>query len=90
MKIESLGKKEDLRKMEQVAKAIRQVATVTNVVPEIIMTHNFAAFSSHSFNVAKTPIVFINGQIEFVGLELKSGVIIKKLTEVREKGSQTF
>lgn len=88
LKIEILGKAEDKTKMEQVAKMIRQAATVANVIVEISFTHNFGAFSSHSFNVAKTPIVFVDGQLEFVGMELNLGVVIKKLTE--EKGSQTF
>ena len=67
MKVEILGKAEDKANMENVAKLIQQAAGMANVPVEVVLTHNFAAFSGHSFNVAKTPIVFINKSIEFVG-----------------------
>lgn len=90
MKIEILGKGEDKVKMDQVAKLIQQAAGLANVPVELVLTHNFAAFSGHSFNVAKTPIVLIAGQVEFIGVVPELPIVMSKLVELRDKGSQTF
>ncbi len=90
MKIDILCKKEEMKRTEQVARAIQRAADLSNIRVEIHLTHNFAAFAGHSFNPTQTPIVFINGHFEFSGFDINLPLIQKKLAEIRDKGSQTF
>ena len=90
MKIQILGKMEDKPKMEGVANLLRQAAVKVNVPVEITHTHNFSAFSQFAVNPAKTPIVFIDGHLEFAGVETQLPTIIHKLTQIRAGGGQSF
>ena len=90
MKVEILGKREDKIKMDNAALLIQRAALSLNIPVEITLTHQFAGFSGHSFNPTQTPIVFIDGHIEFAGVSLQLPVVVKKLNEIRSRGSQTF
>ena len=90
MKIEILGKLEDKPKMDQAATLIKQAALKVNVPVEISQTHNFAAFSKFALSPSRTPIVFIDKEIGFIGVLPELPLMISKLTEIRDKGSQTF
>ena len=90
MKVQILGKLEEKPKMDEVAGLIKQAAVKVNVPVEISHTHNFAAFSQFAINPAKTPVVFIDGHVEFAGVETQLPTIIHKLTQIRDGGSQAF
>ena len=90
MKVDILGKKEDLRRMQQAVNLFQRAGEINKIKLEINMTHNFSAFAGHSFNASKTPIIFINGQIEFTGIDLDLKVIQKKIIQLRDKGSELF
>ena len=90
MRAEILGKKDEVPKMNQFAALLQTAAQQANVPLQIVLTHNFGSFSGHSFNVAKTPIVFIDGQIEIAGDVPTLKLLVQKLTSLRDKGSQTF
>ena len=90
MKVDILGKTEDKLKMEDVERKIKAAAAKTNVPVQIHMTNNFRAFAQHSFNPSLTPIVFMDGEIEFQGSVQDVAIIQQKLIELRDKGSQTF
>ena len=90
MKIDILGKKEDSIKMRQVANMFQRVSDLVNQKIEINLTHDFSAFVGHSFNPAKTPIIFINGQIEFAGIAPDFKLIQSKIIQIRDKGSDIF
>ena len=87
LKIEILHKPEEKYRVNQIEKIIRQAGNAAKIKIEIIRTHDFPAFSSYSFNPAKTPIVFINRSIEFVGGVPIMFVVKKKLIEVRDRQS---
>ena len=88
MKIVILGKPEDKVKMEQMTAIFKQGAGNLNILVNINLTHNFAAFSAFALNPARTPIVFIEGSLEFSGPVPSLDVIEKKLKEFRSQGTQ--
>ncbi len=90
MRVDILGKVEDKAKMEYVANLFRNAALKLHLKIEINETNNFSAFAKHSFNPALTPVVFIEGEIEFHGTAIQYNIIEKKLSDIRDKGSQVY
>ena len=76
--------------MREVAAVMERTAALGNIKVYISMTHNFSAFGGHSFNVSRTPIVFINDQIEFAGVIPNPILLQKKLFALRDQGSFVF
>ena len=89
-KIDVLCKKEEMKRAEMLVKAIQRAADTSNFKVEINLTSNFAAFAGLSFNPAQTPAIFINRQFEFSGFGINFPLLQKKLSEIRDKGSQTY
>jgi hypothetical protein len=85
MVIHILGKREDMKKMEQAAKDFKRICTETNVQAEIKLTHNFSEIPGQSFNPAATPIIFINQQVEFTGT-IDAKLFKSKIIQIRNMG----
>jgi hypothetical protein len=80
-----LGKKDDLRKMQQVSDYIQKACNEAMVPADIRLTHNFNEVPGQSFNPALTPIIFINQQVEFTGMP--NPVLLKnKIVSIRNSG----
>ena len=81
MKIDILIKPgQDPSQMENVFKV---AANLAGIPLQINRTSNFAAFSNCSVNPAMTPIVIINGQVEFAGGLPNVDLVKKRLIELR-------
>ncbi len=85
IKIEILHKPEEKYRVNQIEKILKQAANAAKMKVEIVRTTNFPAYSQYSFNPAKTPIIFINKAIEFVGGVPVMLLVRRKLIEVRER-----
>ena len=85
-KIEILHKPEEKYRVNQMIKIINQAANAAKIKVDIVRTHNFPAFSDYNFPPAKTPIVFINKSMEFVGGLPTMFIVKRKFVEIRDKG----
>lgn len=85
--IEILHKPEEKYRVNQMVKVINQAASAARIKVEIIRTHDFVSFSNYNFNPSKTPIVFINKTMEFMGGLPGMFVVKRKLIEVRDRSS---
>jgi hypothetical protein len=85
MLIHVLGRKDDLKKMEQVAKDLKRICTEVSVPAEIKLTHNFSEIPGQSFNPGATPIIFINQQVEFTGVT-DPKLLKSKIIQIRNMG----
>lgn len=90
MKIEILGKKEDQMSMQNTAKLFQRISSMLGIRAEITLTHNFKGFMGTSFDASKTPIVFINGKVEFAGNVPNQKILQLKLTQLRNQGGDLF
>jgi len=82
MVIHILGRKDDLKKMQQLSNDIKRICTEVMCPSEIKLTHNFSEIQGQSFNPAATPIVFFNQQVEFEGMpDLK--ILKSKIVQIR-------
>ena len=90
LKIEILHKPEEKYRVNQIEKILQNAARAANIKIVVVRTNDFPAFSNYNFNPAKTPIVFIERSIEFVGGVPVMTVVKKKLIEVRERGTMLF
>ena len=87
IKVEILHKPEEKYRVNQMVKVINQAASAARIKIEVIRTHDFVAFSNFSFSPSKSPIVFINRTIEFMGSVPNMIVVKKKLIEVRDRAN---
>ena len=75
-------------KCNQVEQLIKRVIKIlgagTRVVEDVAISHvtDYRQFSKYSVNVAKTPILVINGNVEFAGCIPETELLKKKLSEV--------
>ena len=85
MLIHILGRKDDIKKMEQAAMDIKKICAEAQVQADIKLTHNFSEIEGQSFNVSATPIIFFNRQLEFTGrLDLR--LVKNKILQIRNMG----
>jgi hypothetical protein len=85
MIIQILGKKDDVKKMQQLSDSLKRACEESKVQADIKMTHNFSEVQGQSFNVAVTPIVFFNNQVEFTGMP-DYKMIKNKIVQIRNMG----
>ncbi len=90
MRIDILSKKGEENKVKFFTTGLQRAAQLANIQIDINTTQNFSAFGGHSFNPSKTPIVFINGHVEFMGEMPGVPVLQVKLCQLRDKGSESF
>ena len=90
MNIDMLFKKDEENKVKLFVTGLQRAADLANIKITINTTQNFNAFGGHSFNPSKTPIVFINGHFEFAGEMPGVPVLQAKLSQLRDRGSETF
>lgn len=88
MRIDILKKPEENCQylVETLTFAVKKV----NLTAEINVTHNFAAFPDLSVSPSQTPIVFINGSVEFVKTIPPIADLQKKLLEIGREGGMAF
>ena len=86
LKVIILHKPEEKYRVGQVQKALEQAARMANVKIAITKTNDFPAFSKYSFNPANTPVIFINGSLEFISAVPQLYLLKKKLKEIRDRG----
>ena len=87
MKIEILGRKEDLIKMQSTLKVLQRAVTAGGIQADIRLTHDFRAFAGAAFNPAKTPVVFINGSVEFSGNVPEMKSLLVKIQQLKSGGA---
>lgn len=68
-----------------VERILQIAARNLNIPVQIKKTSNFAAFSNISVNPSMTPIVVIDGNVEFTGKNLDIQTVTKKLSEIRPR-----
>lgn len=71
------------QRTETLEYVIRNAAKVLNIEIQLNRTSNFAAYSNYAINPSQTPIIFINGSLEFAGKVPELEVFKKKLTEIK-------
>lgn len=85
IKVEILHKPEEKYRVNQMIKVINQAANSARIKIEIVLTSDFVSFANYNFNPTKTPIVFINKSIEFMGGLPVMFVVKRKLIEIRDR-----
>ena len=90
LKIEILHKPEEKYRVNQMEKVIQNAARAANMKVTITRTNDFPAFSNYNFSPAKTPVVFIERSMEFIGGVPSVPMVKKKLIEIRDRGSMLF
>jgi hypothetical protein len=72
-------------KPQNVENVMRLAATQVGVQLQITVTNNFAAYSRYAISPAQTPIIFINGNLEFAGRVPELNALKRRLVEVRNE-----
>ncbi len=85
LKIDILSKPEE--KVDHIAYVIRLAAQSANVPIQLSTTNNFAAFSHCAMNPSQTPVVIINGHVEFSGKAIELEAVKRKLTQIVAQGA---
>ena len=80
MKIEILAKPTD--STAHVERLIRTAATALRVQVEVSKTSNFTAYSHLAINPTLTPIIIINGSVEFAGRAPELEILKKRIAEL--------
>jgi len=70
-------------KTQDVENIIRLAAKQIGAEVQINRTNNFAAYSNFAISPAQTPIVFINGSLEFAGRVPDLNLLKLRLTELK-------
>lgn len=80
MKVDILVKPEE--KCDHIERVIVAASKATNIPVEIHRTSNFALYSHCAINPSQTPVVIIQGNVEFAGKTLNLEAFKKRLTEL--------
>ncbi|MFH1359453.1 MAG: hypothetical protein ABIJ41_00255 [Candidatus Omnitrophota bacterium] len=75
---------------EYFEKAIKTAARGLNMEIQIMCTSNFAAYTKHSINPSQSPIVLINGNVEFTSQIPDPETIKRKLTDIRNQAGSLY
>lgn len=70
-------------KYDHIERIIRMTAEIQKMPVQITHTNNFAAYAQCAINPAQTPIIIINGNVEFAGRSPEPDVLRRKLAEIR-------
>ena len=62
---------------------IALAAKMLNIPVQIKQSSNFAAFSGYAINPSQTPIVIMNGNVEFAGQVPELDVLTRRLSEIQ-------
>ena len=84
MRIDILSKPNE--NCDYVERIVKIAAKTTNTEVQITRTSNFAAYSHCAINPSQTPIVIINGSVEFAGKVLELEAVKKRLAEINRLG----
>jgi len=80
LKIDILTKPNE--RTDSVERIIREAAKMANIQIQLNRTSNFALYTQHAINPSMTPIIIINGSVEFTGLKLEILAVKRRLEEV--------
>ena len=73
-------------KPQNVENVIRFAAKQVGIEVQVNHTTNFAAYSQFAINPSQTPIIFINGSLEFAGRVPEINLLKLRLAEIRNQG----
>ncbi len=90
LKVVILHKPEEKFRVAQVQKALEMAARMSNMKIDVKKTSDFVAFSNHSFSPTQTPIIFINGKMEYANAVPAPHILKKKLKEIRERSNSIW
>ncbi len=82
-----LYKPEEKFRVNSLQRALEMAGRALKVNLEITRTNDFPVYSGYNFNPTNTPVVFINGNLEFVSAVPQVNLLKKKLKEIKERGS---
>ncbi len=68
---------------EKLESKINLAARLLNLEVTVNKTSNFTAFSALAINPSQTPVVIINGHVEFAGRTPELDVISRRLAEIQ-------
>ena len=85
LKIDILAKLDDSKRCDEIERLIKMASYSTKVQVQLNRTNQFARFSHLAINPAQTPIIIINGGIEFVGRKLDIDSVRQRLMEIAYK-----
>jgi len=80
LKIDILVKPRE--KTDKVERIINDCAKLANIKIQLNRTSNFALYTQHAINPSMTPIIIINGSVEFAGSQLIPGAVKRRLKEL--------
>lgn len=85
IKIDILSQKDlaGQKKADIAEYVIRQAAKVTKIEVQITRTSNFAAYSAHAINPSQTPVIIVNGNVEFAGRAPEPDAFRKRLAQIK-------
>lgn len=86
MKIEILVQSN--KNIENLERAIQTAAKGVGIEVQITRTSDFSAFSKFSINPAQTPIIFIDGSLEWAGRVPEAEALKRRLAEIRAQGTK--
>ena len=81
--IEILSKPDE--RVENIERTLRMAARSNNIDLSITHTHDFRRYSHHAINPSVTPIVIIEGNVEFAGKGADMDIIKRRLAEIAFK-----
>jgi|GEM_PF-1739068 len=88
LRVEILAKPDDAKKCDEMERTLKIAAHASRVQIEINRTNQFGRFSQLAINPAQTPVIIIDGNIEFSGRRLDFEMIKQRLYELAfRKGS---
>ncbi|HOW36151.1 MAG TPA: thioredoxin family protein [Candidatus Omnitrophota bacterium] len=70
-------------KCEHIERIILMAAQFQKMEVKITRTSNFAAYAQCAINPSQTPIIIINGNVEFAGRSPEPEILRRKLAEIK-------